>query len=300
MRLFIACNACRRQFSVTEDQIGTYFHCHCGQAVQVREPHGHDASVVSCSSCGAPRINNAVACGHCDSDFTLHEQDLDTVCPQCLARISGRARFCHHCGVPIAPEPLPKQMANAACPACENSPPLAHRRLGDPVISVLECQSCAGLWIPLGPFEALLDREALRKDASLGPKPAAWRPQTGRTYRPCVVCQGLMVRRNVGADTSRVIIDVCGLHGLWFDNEELAHVLAWVRAGGGREVQADLANLKGSQNRHLRRKAPRPTPAPQRSSAGSAAFGPSDSLGGNVLPLSMELIMGSLFTWLDS
>ena len=109
-----------------------------------------------------------------------------------------------------------------------------------------------------------------------------------------------MVRRNVGADTSRVIIDVCGLHGLWFDNEELAHVLAWVRAGGAREVQSDLANLKGSQNRHLRRKAPRPTPAPQRSSASSAAFGPSDGMADNILPLSVELIMHSLFNWLDS
>jgi Zn-finger nucleic acid-binding protein len=50
-------------------------------------------------------------------------------------------------------------------------------------------------------------------------------------YRPCPSCKQLMVRRNY-AHASGVIIDLCREHGVWFDADELARILAWVRAGG--------------------------------------------------------------------
>ena len=40
-----------------------------------------------------------------------------------------------------------------------------------------------------------------------------------------------MNRRNY-AGNSGVIIDLCREHGIWFDAEELARILLWVRAGG--------------------------------------------------------------------
>ena len=40
-----------------------------------------------------------------------------------------------------------------------------------------------------------------------------------------------MNRRNYGG-TSGVIIDLCKADGLWFDADELARILAWIRSGG--------------------------------------------------------------------
>jgi hypothetical protein len=40
-----------------------------------------------------------------------------------------------------------------------------------------------------------------------------------------------MPRKNWG-QRSGVIVDVCSAHGIWFDADELAGVLRWVRDGG--------------------------------------------------------------------
>ena len=94
MRLIVACEQCRQQYDASGLTVGAKFRCGCGGVVTVAEPQGHDAAVVRCSSCGAPRDEGASACSHCQSDFTIHETDLHAVCPQCLARISQRAKFC--------------------------------------------------------------------------------------------------------------------------------------------------------------------------------------------------------------
>ena len=57
--------------------------------------------------CGAARgDDHADRCAYCHSSFTLHERDLNTVCPHCLALVSDRARFCHHCGTGLAPNSM--------------------------------------------------------------------------------------------------------------------------------------------------------------------------------------------------
>ena len=40
-----------------------------------------------------------------------------------------------------------------------------------------------------------------------------------------------MHRRNFGR-RSGVILDLCGEHGAWFDSDELARIVEWLRAGG--------------------------------------------------------------------
>ena len=55
-------------------------------------PQGHDAAVVRCSSCGGARSNgDGVLCEFCGSELTLHDRDLQTVCPGCFARAGSRA-----------------------------------------------------------------------------------------------------------------------------------------------------------------------------------------------------------------
>ncbi|NLF09757.1 MAG: hypothetical protein GX594_17520 [Pirellulaceae bacterium] len=246
MRLLVACPQCRRQFDASARAIGSRFRCHCGTVVTVRRPQGHDAAVVRCSSCGAPRQHGSAACTHCGSDFTLHEQDLDTICPGCFARISNRAKFCHHCGLPLMPESLPGEKTDLVCPVCGKMSRLGSRRIGD--VSIKECDRCAGMWIDAGVLEQLVRKattdltiEDFHVSASARPEISAYTTkQRGPMYRCCPVCGKMMNRRNF-ARRSGVIIDACNKHGVWFDFDELPRILGWVRVGGKARAEREAA-----------------------------------------------------------
>jgi Zn-finger nucleic acid-binding protein len=247
MRLLVACPACQRQYDASQRPIGSQFRCACGHVVVVQKPDGHDAQVVHCSSCGAARSDESGRCAYCGAEFTLRERDLDTVCPHCLARVSDGARFCHHCGIGLVPELVAGANTKLLCPACQDGHILASRRLGTEQVTVLECGRCAGFWMGREAFRELVERsrkEALpvgtvpdtpQHEASKFAMPAgsvvAEHPKQGSFYRSCVVCGKLTNRLNYG-HASGVIIDVCRDHGIWFDADELARILAWLRAGG--------------------------------------------------------------------
>jgi Zn-finger nucleic acid-binding protein len=241
-RLLIACPHCNRQYDASQLAVGKQFRCHCGEVLTVHEPRGHDAAVVCCAHCGAPRHEGALACEYCGADFTLHERDLDTVCPHCFTRVSNHARFCHFCGKPISPEMLAGTPSKLICPACGSNHTLTSRAWGK--VSALECQCCAGLWLGIPSFEQLTaDAAAEAATADRDNHSKARAPQvesppldsspapTGQRYRPCAVCGQLMVRQNFGHH-SGVVIDRCKPHGLWFDADELPRILDWVRHGG--------------------------------------------------------------------
>jgi Zn-finger nucleic acid-binding protein len=67
-------------------------------------------------------------------------------------------------------------------------------------------------------------------------------------YLRCPACNELMLRHNFG-DSSGVIVDVCGKHGVWFDNGELAQALSFCASG---QPQA-LRTLEKYQQQALRR-----------------------------------------------
>jgi Zn-finger nucleic acid-binding protein len=165
-----------------------------------------------------------------------------------MAFVSDRARFCHYCGTGLVPELDAAADTEFLCPACQESERLVSRRRGAERVTVLECGRCAGLWMGKEAFRQLVERvqrgavppgtlvESPRQvaekvglrnlSADSGPSGRTW------AYRPCAVCGELMNRRNYGRD-SGIIIDVCGDHGLWFDADELARIITWLRAGGG-------------------------------------------------------------------
>ena len=239
MRRLVACPACKRQYDATKLAVGSRFRCRCGQIVIVEETAARDAEVVRCASCGAPRTAGATSCAYCGSDFTVHEQDLDTICPSCLARISDRAKFCSHCGAALAPEDVAADPTDRTCPACGAGHALASRPLGDTGLTALECGTCAGLWLGAEVFEALEDRA--RKIAAPDGDPVTVRdeiasrsrsaPRGGAFYRPCPVCNARMNRLNFDK-ISGIILDRCAPHGLWFDSTELDAVLRWIKIGG--------------------------------------------------------------------
>jgi Zn-finger nucleic acid-binding protein/DNA-directed RNA polymerase subunit RPC12/RpoP len=265
MRLLVACAECKRQYDASELAEGSRFRCLCGSILLVHRPEAHEAAVVRCSSCGAPRQAGSPRCHFCDADFTLHERDLHTICPECMTRVSDHARFCHHCASPLMPSGKAGSPSERTCPACGNEQQLSSRRIGEPGIGVLECPQCAGLWLAGEEFELLLKRvrsmaastdEEINLD-SRGQPTARTAGQSGSLYRPCPICGKLMHRRNFGRK-SGVIIDHCRPHGFWFDGQELEAVLRWAQQGGEiavrrrEEEEAREAKRRQSLDRQLK------------------------------------------------
>ncbi len=255
MRIIAACAECGRQYNAGHLKPGDRFRCLCGKVVVVPASQGHEASVVRCSSCGAPRQEGSGTCRYCGADFTLHEQDLDTVCPKCLARVSNRAKFCHHCGVRLMPENMAGSVTELPCPACGEGHFLTSRKLGE--VPVMECTRCVGLWLGHETVSSLVEqaaKEALDIDQTFASLHAAARNtagQQGPLYRKCPECGRLMNRRNY-ARRSGVIVDICRDHGIWFDAEELPNVLRWVHGGGLARAQKEEAE-KAAREERLRR-----------------------------------------------
>jgi Zn-finger nucleic acid-binding protein len=225
--------------------------------VSVKEPKersGHNAKVVRCSGCGAPAKESAQACAYCKADFTLHERDLNTVCPGCMARVSSKAQFCHSCGHTLAAETATASASDVNCPSCGSKSKLQSRDLGND-IQMLECPKCLGMWLANSIFKAALKRA--KNDAGddfgigTGPPRIARasvdnRPADAPIYRCCPEC-GHHMRRHNFARRSGIIIDSCNDHGVWFDADELDLVLEWVRSGGSvtdHQGSADMDAVK--------------------------------------------------------
>lgn len=241
VRLLLTCDRCRRQFDATGVAAGSRFHCSCGEALTVPSAEGaHEAAVVRCSSCSAPRSGAADRCSHCGADFTIHDRDLHTICGGCMTRVSDRARYCHHCAAPIAPQGKIGEATRHACPSCGPRRKLVSRALGDPPQPVLECGGCAGLWVGEAVFRGLAERARDQGLTEVGfgsgeaPREAAGK---AALYRRCPMCDKHMNRRNY-AKRSGVILDECREHGLWFDATELGRVLQFIRDGGERRSRA--------------------------------------------------------------
>ena len=218
MRIFVSCNQCKHRYRATNRKVGTKFRCHCGEVLQVRQPWGHTASVMRCSFCAGTRERNSRHCGYCGADFTLYERDLNTVCPNCFARVSDRTRYCPQYAELLSGQSVAGEDSRFVCPMCPNDEKLASRQLGKENLNILECQYCTGLWIGIDSFSELRDRVA--EDATspvkilLGQlKPRKLRPHAGTMYRKCIQCDKIMIRRQC-AKRSGVIVGVCGHHGI--------------------------------------------------------------------------------------
>jgi hypothetical protein len=262
VRHLVSCARCRRQLDAGDSRPGAVLRCACGAPVEVPAGQPHDSAVVRCAACGAPRNGNEAACRFCGSSFTVHERDIDTICPGCMARVSGSARFCSHCGSPILVDQAAASASPLRCPACSPERPLGSRRLAGEPVAISDCAVCGGIWVEKSVFEILLARArqaqlgtavlalggagAGTERSAAGSEVDAAAPR-GPLYRPCAVCHRLMNRQNFGRK-SGVIVDLCRDHGLWFDLQELPRALRWIQAGGeeqarrrdGEEAQAKL------------------------------------------------------------
>jgi len=269
MRFITACPQCKVQYWSDETETRQNITCYCGTVIPLKASPGIDARVVRCSSCGAPRQKSAASCQFCHSDFTIHEKDLNTICPECMARISDTSRFCHYCGIAIHPRFSAGKLSDMGCPACDGSKPLFLRREADH-FPFFECRICAGVWLHIEDFQ-----EVIRKSKSEESLPLLERFTTAKTsvpnlpkgetglqtrfYRPCPSCKTVMSRRNIG-EKSGIIVDFCKPHGVWFDGNELSQMIDWIRQGGLERAKATPLAEKASVDLRPRRKDQGPAP----------------------------------------
>ena len=102
------------------------------------------------------------------------------------------------------------------CPACSTET-LSSYHLERPDAQVHECAACGGVWVPREVVQTLgrkKETESLPEAQPPGP------------YRPCPACNVLMSRKRCGP----VVLDVCTLHGVWFDRGELNSFVGWAQA----------------------------------------------------------------------
>ncbi len=230
MRL-IACADCNRQYDVTSHEIGDKLLCLCGQKLTVTEHLAHEPTPLRCPSCGGPLDENRKNCRYCLQGFSIEERTLSTVCPCCLARMSATAQFCMECGVNIDPQSIVAVPDGKTCPRCDSALRTRHCKN----TSFIECSHCRGIWLSPNSFSKMVknaeESKIALQDFSAQQENSPFASETPEfKYLSCLVCDDKMVPRSLGAK-SRVIVDVCGKHGLWFDHKELERSLAYLRAG---------------------------------------------------------------------
>ncbi|TAJ18139.1 MAG: hypothetical protein EPO68_08355 [Planctomycetota bacterium] len=243
------CPACRRQLDTTALAAGAAIVCVCGARALVESPRAHAPRALRCTSCGGALQAGARACAYCSAEVTLDELRLDSVCPDCGARMSSGARYCMECGLSIEPQAWRALAATAKCPRCASA--LRQRTAG--ALVLVECITCAGLWLEPEQLDQLCER-AERDGAVLGALGLQKQPTRALDagavkYLPCVRCAQPMNRRNFGG-SSGIVVDVCKTHGVWLDHGELERAIAFARGGGLlRQRARELDRLRTEETR---------------------------------------------------
>jgi Zn-finger nucleic acid-binding protein len=203
-----------------------------------------EARVYQCPVCGAFAQQGERACRHCSTQ-------LATVrCRHCFELSYPGDLHCRGCGLELGLAPAQEPSAES-CPDCKLTLHAFKAGAGQ----LLACERCGGQMVTHGLLRALVEqREALgRAVPSASDLPRSNPLAAPVRYRPCPSCSHLMNRKNFGG-TSGIVVDVCALHGTFFDAGELPRVLEFVRRGGLTRAQAVVQNVS-----------PRP--------AGASAFG---------------------------
>jgi Zn-finger nucleic acid-binding protein len=204
-----------------------------------------EAGALECPNCGAPADPTHASCEHCSTTLAL------VACPSCFAMIFRGSKYCPACGGRTERKGTAARSAGS-CPRCHVK--LIPVQVGDVVLH--DCPRCAGFWLASGAFRRICS-EREQQAAVLG----AAAPVTGKVgsvergapYVACPTCHALMNRYQF-AD-SRVILDVCQGHGVWFDPDELRAVVEFIRGGGylERSLAEQRAALDDERKRLIRR-----------------------------------------------
>jgi Zn-finger nucleic acid-binding protein len=182
--------------------------------------------VFNCPTCGAAASSfDAKQCAYCGSRLATIQ------CASCFGMLFVGSKFCPHCGAAAAAKQAVTER-KLSCPRCasENRATVMECSMLN-TTHLHECPHCDGIWINHPTFRLICTRADIRDEAMkmLGVSKGS----TERTirYLRCPVCDDQMARRNY-TGRSGVIMDFCNTHGLWFDRDELRHVIEFIRSGG--------------------------------------------------------------------
>ena len=184
------------------------------------------AETLNCPMCGAATSTDDPQCQYCESRLAT------VACPSCFGMIFLGSKHCPRCGATaVITQSVDSTLHK--CPRCR----LEMNAVVIGTDKVEECERCLGLWVDVASFEKIcVDRE--QQSAALGtasPSPGGLVHETSKVnYVPCPECSQLMNRINF-VRCSGVIVDICKGHGTWFDRDELARIVEFIR-GGGLEV----------------------------------------------------------------
>lgn len=187
-----------------------------------------EARVYQCPVCGAFARENERSCRHCSTLLATLR------CGHCFDLSFPNDLHCRGCGHELGLEPLPDP-STLACPDCKLTLKVFQAGSGQ----LHACERCGGQLVTHGLLRALLESREILGSAvpSVVDAPRGNPLSDPVRYRPCPACGQFMNRKNFGG-TSGVIIDVCSLHGSFFDPGELPRVLEFVRRGGLAKARA--------------------------------------------------------------
>ena len=115
--------------------------------------------------------------------------------------------------------------------------------------TLLDCQTCDGLWIGADAFERLCSSREAQAAVLHQPVPEARLIETRVRYRPCLECGTMMNRVNF-AKISGTVVDVCKRHGTFLDRGELQALVQFIHGGGlERARQRQIEDLKEQEQR---------------------------------------------------
>jgi len=183
-----------------------------------------ESPVYRCEACGALLPEGSLQCTYCQAVVST------VPCAHCFELVNTHAQFCHHCGKPMASTKAETHAMDLSCPQCRI--PMKAQLVGESEIA--QCAKCGGIWVDHERFRELSAQRVETGKAAFaaGAKPhvEALSADSIR-YRPCPLCHQFMNRINFGKH-SGVILDACKSHGLWFDRDELRHVMKFIESGG--------------------------------------------------------------------
>lgn len=173
-------------------------------------------------------------------------------CLFCGGRCTGDV--CGHCGGPTPGDGVRARDLTIDCPRCRER--LEHTEFVGQDAGFVYCATCHGCLVPAWDWAVLLDRVpafGVVPGDELTPRDDS--PRGGLAPAvPCPVCSEPMKRQGF-ASIKELPIDVCIMHGIWFDASELAAAL---RAA---ERDDDVLIVRPPPQRAAAPAAPRPSPS---------------------------------------
>lgn len=176
---------------------------------------------LNCPNCGASALSDYTRCDFC------HTRLKTMACSSCFGLMFIGSQHCSHCGEKTTQiEATEKKSGD--CPRCKIK--LNQLQIND--INLLECQKCGGFWSDAETFENICAEKEQQANVLFFVQNKEFpKHNLAINYVPCPDCKQLMNRNNF-ARVSGVILDICKLHGVWFDAEELTKIIEFIRQGG--------------------------------------------------------------------